>query len=115
MLKRISDWIAFVNGGLGQRRIWGSKGVRSAEVRYRSNFVNKIAAYSLTKTLSPYPDQCGFLASLQPLSRAALSREIPLASSGRHPFDVAFAGEENESEPWQHTISVSNPISGLLP
>ncbi len=28
---------------------------------------------------------------------------------------MAFAGEENESEPWQHTISVSNPISGLLP
>lgn len=66
------------------------------------------------ESFTPYPDQWGFLASLRPMSRAELEQTILWASSGRHPLDVAFAGEE-ESKPWQPQASVSDRLSGPLP
>ncbi|ABK98936.1 TOTE conflict system archaeo-eukaryotic primase domain-containing protein [Pelobacter propionicus] len=63
----------------------------------------------------PYPDQWVFLASIRPLSRAELEDAILRASGGRHPLDVAFAVDEEESKPWQRPAPVTAKISGPLP
>jgi superfamily II DNA or RNA helicase len=65
--------------------------------------------------LQPYPDQWAFLASVRPMSRRDLEDAILRASSGRHPLDVAFAIEEEDSKPWQRPAPVSARISGPLP
>ena len=65
--------------------------------------------------LQPYPDQWAFLASIRPISRRDLEDAILRASSGRHPLDVAFAAEEEDSKPWQRPSPVPARISGPLP
>ncbi len=63
----------------------------------------------------PYPDQWTFLASIQPMPGLELGNAILRASGGRHPLDVAFIAEEDESKPWQRPTPVSGRISGPLP
>ncbi len=63
----------------------------------------------------PYPDQWGFLASIRPLSRMDLEDAILRASGGRHPLDVAFAVDEDDSKPWQRPAPVPAKISDPLP
>lgn len=63
----------------------------------------------------PCPDQWVFLASIRPLSRVELEDAILRASGGRHPLDVAFAVDEEESKPWQRPTPVTAKISGPLP
>ena len=65
--------------------------------------------------LQPYPDQWAFLASIRPLSRRDLEDAILRASGGRHPLDVAFASEEEDSKPWQRPAPVLARITGPLP
>ena len=63
----------------------------------------------------PYTDQWAFLTSIQPMIRRELEDAILRASGGRHPLDVAFAVDEEESKPWQRPAPVSLKISGPLP
>lgn len=65
--------------------------------------------------LQPYPDQWAFLASIRPMSRRDLEDAILRASGGRHPLDVAFATEEEDSKPWQRPSPVLARITGPLP
>jgi len=65
--------------------------------------------------LKPYPDQWAFLASIRPMSRRDLEDAILRASGGRHPLDVAFSAEEEDSKPWQRPSPVPARIAGPLP
>ncbi|MDT8443148.1 MAG: DEAD/DEAH box helicase family protein [Desulfuromonadales bacterium] len=65
--------------------------------------------------LQPYPDQWAFLASIRPMSRRDLEDAILRASGGRHPLDVAFAADEEDSKPWQRPSPVPARIAGPLP
>jgi len=65
--------------------------------------------------LQPYPEQWAFLASIRPMSRRDLEEAILRASGGRHPLDVAFATEEEDSKPWQRPSPVPARIAGPLP
>ncbi len=73
----------------------------------RSVFVDEL--------LELYPDQWAFLASMRPLSRAELEDAVLRASGGRHPLDMAFAVEEEDSKPWQRLPHVLARIAGPLP
>lgn len=63
----------------------------------------------------PYPDQWDFLASIRPLSRQALGDAILHACGGRHPLDVAFVEDEDDSCPWQRPAPRSARLPGTLP
>jgi superfamily II DNA or RNA helicase len=63
----------------------------------------------------PYPDQWEFLATVRPLPGQELEDAILKATGGRHPLDVAFAGEEHEGKPWQQPLPPSNKVPGTLP
>lgn len=65
--------------------------------------------------LQPHSDQWAFLASIRPMSRRDLEDAILRASGGRHPLDVAFATEEEDSKPWQRPSPVPGRIAGPLP
>jgi len=65
--------------------------------------------------LQPYPDQWAFLASIRPMSRRDLGDAILRVSGGRHPLDVAFATEEEDSEPWRRLSPLPTRITGPLP
>jgi len=65
--------------------------------------------------LQPYPDQWAFLASIRPMFRRDLEDAILRASGGRHPLDVAFATEEEDSKPWQRPSPIPARIAGPLP
>lgn len=65
--------------------------------------------------LQIYQDQWAFLASIRPLSRRDLEDAILRASGGRHPLDVAFAAEEEDSKLWQRPSPVPARIAGPLP
>jgi superfamily II DNA or RNA helicase len=62
----------------------------------------------------PYPDQWRFLATIRALPKAELESAIARASDGKHPLDVAFATEEEESKPWRRPTA-SNRLSCPLP
>ncbi len=65
--------------------------------------------------LQPYSDQWVFLASIRPMSRRDLEDAILRASRGRHPLDVAFAAEEEDSKPWRRPSPVPARITSPLP
>lgn len=65
--------------------------------------------------LQPYSDQWAFLAAVRPMSRRDLEDAILRACGGRHPLDVAFATEEEDSKPWQRPSPVPARINGPLP
>ncbi len=69
----------------------------------------------VNETFAPYPDQWAFLASIQSMSMRELEDAILRASGGRHPLDVAFVSEEDNSKPWQRPEAVSNKLSCSLP
>ena len=69
----------------------------------------------LDEHLEPYPDQWGFLASIQRLSGRELEDATLRASGGRHPLDVAFALDEDERKPWERRAAAPAAISSPLP
>lgn len=48
--------------------------------------------------LRPYPDQWAFLEKLQTLSREEVEDALLRTSRGRHPLDVAFLSDDEDSE-----------------
>ena len=67
------------------------------------------------ENFEPYPDQWAFLAAIRPLARTELEDAILRASGGRHPLDLAFAVEEEDSKPWQRPLPPLDKIAGPLP
>jgi len=65
--------------------------------------------------LKPYPDQWAFLASIRSISYRDLENVTLRASGGRHPLDVSFATEEEDSKPWQRPSPVPTRIACPLP
>jgi len=69
------------------------------------------------ETFEPYPDQWAFLASIQPMSMPDLDKAILRCSGGRHPLDVAFDldSEDTNKKPWQRSSSILRALSCDLP
>lgn len=67
------------------------------------------------ENLEAHPDQWALLASIRSLTRRDLEDAILRASGGRHPLDVAFVAEEEDSRPWQRPSPVPARIAGPLP
>lgn len=65
--------------------------------------------------LRPYPDQWGFLASLQPMPAHDIEPIILRATGGVHPLDVTFIDEEDHKEPWRNSPPSGNKLAGLMP
>ncbi len=65
--------------------------------------------------LQPYPDQWAFLASIRQMNRRELEDAILRSSDGRHPLDVAFTTDDDDSKPWQRPSPVPVRIAGPLP
>ena len=56
-----------------------------------------------------------FLSSVRPITQRDLEDSILKANVGRHPLDVAFTTEEEDSKPWQRPSPVPARITGPLP
>ena len=62
-----------------------------------------------------FPDQWAYLASIRAMTTTELEDAILRASGGRHPLDVAFSVEDDNSKPWQRPAPASTRLSGPLP
>ncbi|MCY1396240.1 Type III restriction enzyme, res subunit [compost metagenome] len=69
----------------------------------------------VNETLTPYPDQWAFLASIQPMSVQDIAPTILRASGGRHPLDVAVVADDDELEPWQRMPVKTQKLACPLP
>lgn len=67
------------------------------------------------ESLTPYPDQWAFLASIQAMPPARIASAISRASGGAHPLDVAFITEEDQREPWKRSATPSGKLPSPLP
>ena len=65
--------------------------------------------------LRPYPDQWGFLASIQPMPTHDIEPTILRATGGVHPLDVTFIDEEDLKEPWKRSAPASKKLTGVMP
>jgi len=65
--------------------------------------------------LRPYPDQWGFLASIQPMPVHDIEPTILRATGGTHPLDVTFIDEEDLKEPWKRSAPASKKLAGVMP
>jgi hypothetical protein len=63
----------------------------------------------------PWPDQWAFIASLEWMCAEDIEAAILKATGGRHPLDVAFVEDEDNSEPWKRHRNLSEKIQGPLP
>lgn len=67
------------------------------------------------ESLSPYPDQWSFLASIQPMAPNDIEPTILRATGGVHPLDVTFIDEEDNSEPWKRSLQATKKLAGPMP
>lgn len=65
--------------------------------------------------LRPYPDQWGFLASIQTMPAHDIEPTILRATGGMHPLDVTFIDEEDLKEPWKRSAPISKKLTGVMP
>jgi len=65
--------------------------------------------------LQPYPDQWGYLASIQPMAPHDIDPTILRVTGGVHPLDVTFIDEEDLKEPWKRTVVSTNKLQGPMP
>lgn len=65
--------------------------------------------------LRPYPDQWGYLASIQPMLEHDIEPTILRATGGVHPLDVTFIDEEDLKEPWKRSAPVPKILKGVMP
>lgn len=67
------------------------------------------------ETLTPYPDQWAFLASIQPMPVQDIAPITLLATGGRHPLDVTAVVDDDEPKPWQRTVEKTQKLACALP
>ncbi len=65
--------------------------------------------------LRQYPDQWGFLASIQPMAAHDIEPTILLATGGIHPLDVTFIDDEDLATPWKRQNTSAKKLAGQLP
>jgi len=65
--------------------------------------------------LRPYPDQWGFLASIQPMAAHDIEPTILRATGGVHPLDVTFIDDEDLDTPWKRESTPTNKLAGQMP
>ncbi len=65
--------------------------------------------------LQPYPDQWGFLASIQPMPVHDIEPTIVRATGGVHPLDVTFIDDEDLATPWKRQSTATNMLAGQMP
>ena len=65
--------------------------------------------------LQPYPDQWGYLATIQPMLPHDIDPTVLRATGGVHPLDVTFIDEEDLKEPWKRTAVATNKLQGPMP
>ena len=64
--------------------------------------------------LQPYPDQWGFLASIQPMPVHDIEPTIVRATGGVHPLDVTFIDDEDLATPWKRQSTATNKLAGQM-
>ncbi len=67
------------------------------------------------ETLTPYPDQWAFLASIQPMPVQDIALTMQQATGGRHPLDVIEVTDEEDRKPWHPASITSRKLTGPLP
>lgn len=67
------------------------------------------------ESLCPYPDQWSFLASMQLMAPNDIEPTILRATGGVHPLDVTFIDEEDNREPWKHSLQAAKKLAGPMP
>ncbi|MBS0495235.1 MAG: DEAD/DEAH box helicase family protein [Proteobacteria bacterium] len=65
--------------------------------------------------LRPYPDQWGFLASIQPMAAHDIESTILRATGGVHPLDVTFIDDEDLATPWNRQRTSIKKLAGQMP
>jgi len=65
--------------------------------------------------LRPYPDQWGFLASIQPMAAHDIEPTILRATGGVHPLDVTFIDDEDLATPWKRRSTSTKKLAGQMP
>ena len=65
--------------------------------------------------LQAYPDQWGFLASIQPMAAHDIDPTILRATGGVHPLDVTFIDDEDLATPWKRESAASKKVAGTMP
>lgn len=65
--------------------------------------------------LRPYPDQWGFLASIQPMAAHDIEPTILRATGGVHPLDVTFIDDEDLATPWKRQSTSTKELAGQMP
>lgn len=65
--------------------------------------------------LRPYPDQWGFLASIQPMAPHDIDPTILRAMGGVHPLDVTFIDDEDLATPWKGQSTPTKKLTGQMP
>ncbi len=65
--------------------------------------------------LRQYPDQWGFLASIQPMAAHDIEPTILRATGGVHPLDVTFIDDEDLATPWKRESTTTKKLAGQMP
>jgi superfamily II DNA or RNA helicase len=65
--------------------------------------------------LRPYPDQWGFLSSIQLMAAHDIEPTILRATGGVHPLDVTFIDDEDLATPWKREAIPTKKLSGPMP
>lgn len=65
--------------------------------------------------MRPYPDQWGFLASIQPMAAHDIEPTILRATDGVHPLDVTFIDDEDLATPWKRESTSAKKLVGPMP
>ncbi len=65
--------------------------------------------------LRPYPDQWGFLASVQLMAPQDIEPTILRATGRAHPLDVTFIDDEDLATPWKRSAPSARKLSGVMP
>ncbi|PPS24961.1 DEAD/DEAH box helicase [Pseudomonas amygdali pv. morsprunorum] len=65
--------------------------------------------------LVPYPDQWGFLDSIQLMPAQDIASATQRASGGRHPLDVTAMMDDDELKPWHRTPAKTHKLACAVP
>lgn len=65
--------------------------------------------------LQPYPDQWGFLASIQPMPAHDIEPTVLRSTGSVHPLDLTFINDEDLATPWRLQSSSTQKLLGQIP
>ena len=69
----------------------------------------------VNETLTPYPDQWAFLASIQTMPVQEIAPTTLRATGGRDPLDVSAVADEDELKPWHRKQVKTHKLACALP